>query len=438
MKKRIALIISVLALVVCAAALFSFTASADEDLKTVVYLRDGGAGDGSSYENAVGYLEDAYAMLDLSKDCTIVICDVFTQEWAFSYGTPYTGSVTFTSCYGGYDYRTIGAQYAYSPCRFVCWGETTFKNVTFHNNGTNILVIGQHNPVTVAEGVVMEGSSEMNGTSIAKSFCILGGYQNGQDEPPTESDKDTNVTVMSGSKIVIVPFSRSVDGVYTGTAHIKIGGNAQVGVLHGTCAYPNGIRLGKVEIELTDNASINNFYGTSKESNLESFTLNWKSGTINSFTWNNPYDAEANFVCSDKNLNASATVKAYENYSQIAGLFDKISNVNEDPAYSVPANPDTKTPTADMLVKGEENAATDDTTKADDTTKGDDVTRAPIPSRDDTTKAPSTTKAPTTTNASTSAEGGISPIVWIVIAAVVVAAVVVVIVVIAKKKGKAE
>ena len=51
-----------------------------DDGNTVVYLADGGSGDGSSAESPVGSLTAAYNALDLSKDCTVVICGKFTQE----------------------------------------------------------------------------------------------------------------------------------------------------------------------------------------------------------------------------------------------------------------------------------------------------------------------------------------------------------------------
>lgn len=357
MKKRIAMIAAFMFVVVCS---FCMCVSAHADTAsdsqskvgtmTVVYLRDGGTGDGSDYANAVSTLEDAYMMLDLSKDCTIVVCDVYTQvNSRFSIKTPYTGSVTLTSCYGGYDYRTIGAKFEFDPFRFVCWGETVFKNITFHTTGTNMLVVGQHNPVTLAEGVDISGTG-MTGGNIAKSFAILGGYQGDQDDPPEIDNKDTNITVMSGKYIYIVAFARQMVGTYEGTAHIKIGGTADVSVLNGSAAYHDGIYVGNVEVEVTDSAHIKNFYGVTQNTNAKSYTFNWKSGTIDNFYWVCPNTAAKTlFVEGDTVLNASAKVKAYENYSTISAQFDKLGDVAEDGAYVVPANPDTQKPGDDIL-----------------------------------------------------------------------------------------
>lgn len=442
MKKRLALLFTALTVVLCAVAIFTFTASADEtsgEKKTVVYLRDGGVGDGSSYENAVGFIEDAYAKLDLSKDCTVVVCDVFTQEWYFSYGQAYTGSVTITSCYDGYDYRTIGAEYAFQPARFVCWGETIFKNITFDALGTNLLIVGQHNPVTLAEGCKMTGSADMTGGSIAAAFAILGGYQSGQDDPPAESDADTNITVLSGSKINIVPFSRKIEGKYTGTANIKIGGEAQVKVLHCSAAYPAGIEVGDVKVEITGNAQVDKIYGCSQaDTTINSVEFNWKSGTIGMLEWTLSYSASASLTITNKTvLNASPVTKAADNYAAIAGLFDQIGDVAADAAYVAPVNPDTKKPTADMLVKGEELAKPGDSTtvetdktttknteKADETTKKADET---------TKKADSTTPADTTKSADESGNTTLIIVIVAVAAAVVIA--VIAFIVIKKKKA---
>lgn len=95
----------------------------------VVYLKDGGIGDGSTPKRACGSFADAFAALDLSKDCTIVICDTVSLTQAFNYGEAYTGSVTITGVYDGVDYRESGAVLHVGEARFVCCGETRFENI---------------------------------------------------------------------------------------------------------------------------------------------------------------------------------------------------------------------------------------------------------------------------------------------------------------------
>ena len=84
---------------------FAVQADAAEG-QSVVYLMDGATGDGSSPESPTKSINTAFAALDNSLDCTVVVCGPFThvannyfvrQNWP--------KSVTITSVYGGVDYR---------------------------------------------------------------------------------------------------------------------------------------------------------------------------------------------------------------------------------------------------------------------------------------------------------------------------------------------
>ncbi len=460
MKKILTLIPAVLMCVLMAVCM-SVGVSADEPADstdkigtmTVVYLRDGGKGDGHDYANAVGTLEDAYMMLDLSKDCHIVVCDVFTQINAnFTIGDEYEGCVTITSCYGGYDYRTIGAKFEFDPFRFICWGETRFEYIEFHTPGTNLLLVGQHNPVTIGEGVKISGD-QMTGGNVAKSFCILGGYQKQRNEsdpvvPPMEDNRDTNITVMSGEFIYIVPFSRQLNGnSYEGTAHIKIGGNAKVSVLHGS-AIGTGTYVGNIEVEITDNALVKNFYGATEAGiNAKSHTFNWKSGTIEKFEWLCSYSSNPELIVSgNRTLNASAAVKAMANYNNIAALFDVIGNEDNASAYIPAQNPNTAKPGDDILKAPVTTktplppvSAEPEQTTPVDTDKSPETTAKPVTEKE--TK-PAFTRAPrdeqTTDVADTSPSDSTNGTLVVIIAAVVAVAVIaVVIVIVVSKKKKA-
>ncbi|MBQ6614078.1 MAG: hypothetical protein IIX18_02030, partial [Clostridia bacterium] len=65
-------------------AIFMVSAAAGD--KTVVYIKDGGDGDGSSASGAFNTLTKCYDALDLSKDCTIVVCGRFNIDATFNYG----------------------------------------------------------------------------------------------------------------------------------------------------------------------------------------------------------------------------------------------------------------------------------------------------------------------------------------------------------------
>ena len=469
MKRRISLIIAAVLCILVAMAM-SVCVSADQPdssdkvgKMTVVYLRDNGTGDGSDYANAVGTLEDAYMMLDLSKDCTIVVCDVYTYiNSTFSIGAEkaYTGSVTFTSCYGGYDYRTIGAKFEFDPFRFICWGETKFEYIEFHTPGTNMLVVGQHNPVTVGEGVKISGA-QMTGGSVAKSFCILGGYQKQRNDsdpvvPPMEDNRDTNITVMSGQYLYIVPFSRQANGnTYMGTAHVKIGGDADVSVLHGS-AIGTGTQVGNVEIELSGNAVIGSFYGATETGiSAKSFTLNWKSGTFKTrFEWECSFSNAVDLTVEGNTVvNASPDVKAQAGYDKIAPLFDQIGTAENGTAYVPAVNPNSAKPGDDIL-KAPTTTKTPNPPAAADTTAAPEDTKAPDSEAAETTtkveketkpvftRAPRDTEssdAPGTNDGNNTSDGNNNSLLPLIIggaAAVVVAAVIVVVIISKKKRAE--
>ncbi len=325
--KRV-LLFALAALLICLLAI-SVSAAAPHD-KTVVFVAGGGTGDGSSADSPLGSLTKAMDVLDLSEDCTIVICGTFTQSvnWVYYDKTMFDGSVTYTSVYDGVDYReTNGATYQFTQVRFYCYGDTRFENITFESIKSNLLVIAQHNPVTVGDGVVMKGA--LKGGNLDNSFAILGGWQKGDGIPETGND-DVNITVLSGSKIYIIPYSRSIVGEYRGTANIKVGGNASVH-LHGSAVGANDMVLGKVNVEITDDAHITVVYGATNPVTVAGYEFTWKSGTIEDFQWNCKYTPAADLkVTGERVLNATPTAMKESNYNTIAALFDKVNFIEDE------------------------------------------------------------------------------------------------------------
>ena len=325
-RTRILLPLFLLLLALCA---LSVAASAADS--TVVFLADGGSGDGSTAESPVGTLTAAYDALDLTKDCTVVLCGKFTQEKGvnFTRKAAYTGSVTLTSVYGGIDYRESGAVYEFNNNRFYLYGETTFENIHFNTtSGAFLLVVARHNKVTVGEGVTITGA-KLNGGTISTSFSIIGGYQ---DEANTaENNRDTDITVLSGSKIYVVAFARGSKGAttYTGTAHIKIGGNADVSRLHLTGVDRNNVKYGTTVVEITGGAKVGAIYGATQQVTVNALELRWNAGSIGAYeplcsTTPNAsltYDAETVLQVSD-------TTRAASNFDTIAALFDTVECID--------------------------------------------------------------------------------------------------------------
>ena len=313
---------------------------------TVVYLADGGSGNGTAPESPVGTLTAAYDALDLTKDCTIVLCGKFTQTANFTYGTAYTGSVTMTSVYGGTDYRESGAVYEFNNNRFYLRGETTFENMHFNTtSGAFLLVVAQHNKVTVGEGVTITGA-KLTGGTVATSFSILGGYQDGA--RTTANTLDTDITVLSGSKIYIVAFARGSKGApsYTGTANIKIGGNAGVSGLHLSGVDRNNIAYGTTKVEITGGATVGTIYGATQKVTLNSLALTWRSGTIGKFV---PALSGASIAYTNGALlKVSDTARAESNFDTVAALFDTVECIEHTYGDWAVVTP------ADFGVKGEE------------------------------------------------------------------------------------
>lgn len=301
------------------AFLLLLTLSAFAQSDTVVYLKSGASGDGSSPESPVATLSAAYGALDLSKDCTIVLCGSYTQGAVFSYGQTYSGSVTFTSVYGGRDYRETGAVWQFSACRFIAYGETRFENMDFYCRGTNLLFVAQFHPVTVGENVTMTGAG-MTGATMGTSFAIVGGCQSGVGDAVVDSDKDTCITVLSGSKINIMPFSRGIAGNFGGTAHITVGGNASVSVLHGISYGAKS--SGSTSVVLKDDAAIIDFYGCMEDATAKRISFDWQGGSIENFSWGAP--GKTLTVREKTVLTASAAAQKAANYAAVAAAFDEV------------------------------------------------------------------------------------------------------------------
>ncbi len=294
--------------------------------RTVVFLKDGAMGDGSSPENAVGSLIDAYEALDLTKDSTVVLCGPVSQTTAFDFGKEYAGSVTFTSVYGGVDYaKTANAAFNVGEVRFVMRGETTFENIIINATGKWWFIIAQHNPLTMGEGITVKGDL-LKGGKFAQSIAILGGYQAGVGNPPLTDDNDVNVTLLSGRMYYVIPFNRGSAGTYTGTANIYIGGNAQVDTLHGSSERQDSV-VGDTRVTLADKAYVKTFYGGTANVTLNSFTLTWIGGDMGAiFDWDCRYmnPPTTMTITNGTKLIASDSVKTTANYAAISAMFDTV------------------------------------------------------------------------------------------------------------------
>ena len=220
-------------LVICMAVLAVPVAIPAQAAENVVYVRDGGTGDGSSDESPLGNLTAAYKAL--GDGGTIVICGSYELK-ATVYEPAHTNPITVTQVYGGKDYRNGTENTVFIKSqgkRYVLAGPTTFENINFKGDTSAkynfILFIAEFNPIIMGEGIT---STDFTYTEIAKSLAILGGCQSGENKASTIArDIDSKITVKSG-KFIVIGFSRQQNATYTGCSHINIEGG-EITTLYG-------------------------------------------------------------------------------------------------------------------------------------------------------------------------------------------------------------
>lgn len=182
-----------------------FTVSTDR----VLFVKGGGNGNGSSQNNALGSIHDAYKALSESGG-TVVICGEYTMNSAVI-DLPHSGEITVTSVYDGVDYRKDGAciNFAYN---FYCGGDTEFNNIVL-NSATNYPSI-YANGFNLVLGDGIE-SGKVNGS--AQFLSVMGGSRSAY------TDDESSVTISSGMW-QRVRGGTTVDGSKNYTAKLTING----------------------------------------------------------------------------------------------------------------------------------------------------------------------------------------------------------------------
>ena len=227
----------------------------------VVYLVDGGIGDGSSPASPMGDMADAFVALPYGG--TIVVTGDYTFKNSVNYDASLPGftspaadgTIVITGNYGGTDYnaRLICAD----GSRYVCTANTTFENITIYNgNNKTFVMSGRFFHLTFGKGTKME----------KVEVHVIGGLDHTNSVisvPDDDYTKDSHITVLDGTIAELTGLGRNVARYaaanYTGTAYITIGENGTVNKLFG--AYRWGSKTvtgGNVDITL-DGGKITNF-----------------------------------------------------------------------------------------------------------------------------------------------------------------------------------
>lgn len=216
MKKYIGILSAML---LC--ALLALSAFAAE---TVVYVNDGGSGDGSSASAPLGDMTEA--INKVANGGKVVIVDTYTCADEFHEPT-HKGDITVT-----------GGNYVFTNGKYNRWflsgsGATTFENITFtYGEGSTALFVAQFNPITFGEGV----------TTPTSGVYLVGGYQQVDGLPIADSPDyslDSHVVVKSGTFHAVVGVSRGAGtNEYTGTGHVTVDGGT-IATLYGASINGN-------------------------------------------------------------------------------------------------------------------------------------------------------------------------------------------------------
>ena len=243
-----------------------------------VYVADGGNGDGKTAVSPLGDLAAAYTAL--GKDGgTIVIVEKYTLNAVFV-EPDHSGEVTVTQETDGKSYRTeAGSGVYFNSMRYILNGPTTFANITFRGKGADIkknngaLLVAQFHPVKMGAGVECLDFGAY--TDIASSFSIIGGTQAGADKWNTLTDDlDAHITVESG-EFAIVAFSRQIDKLYTGMAHVELSGGTFHHIYLGAV---NKGRGGDTDINVTGGNFVGDFTAGASSKVAGSITITLKGG----------------------------------------------------------------------------------------------------------------------------------------------------------------
>lgn len=219
---------------------------------TVVFVADGGTGDGTAATAPLGTLADAYAVIG-SGNGTIVICGKYTVGNTSTVSLPaHDGAVTFTSVYGGVDYTATNmAELYFNGTSFLKLnGATVFDNIKMTLKGSAAGICCNFNPVTVGEGVVIN-------TATYKMYLVVG--PNGDSAGTLTADEVLEINVFGGKFINVTAFSRSVAATNSGTVILNIGGNADIRDL---CpgSLSAGSYAGAASVNLGESAKVTNLY----------------------------------------------------------------------------------------------------------------------------------------------------------------------------------
>ena len=236
--KRIASLVLCALVVLTSCVLFAVPVSAAEK---VVYVKDGGTGDGSSQAAPLGSLEDAFKALATSGG-TIKVVDVITlvpnatatAETAEYFIEPaHDRQITITSADPA---NKAQLSFPLECPWYALNGVTVFENIKLVNNTFDqfcrFLARGNH--ITMGEGLEMYFGETLQTAADAfdstmKGFCVIG-ITNVGAEYDGMMDDNTWITIKSGVYFLVQGYTRNFTdaGELTGDAYYEFLGDFAV------------------------------------------------------------------------------------------------------------------------------------------------------------------------------------------------------------------
>lgn len=239
--------------IACITALLATGASAAQN---VVYVQDGGTGNGATAENPIGSLTKAYSALG-EEGGTVVLCG----ECKISARTAmpaHTSAVTLTSAYGGTDYRTKGAAIRFTTAATLWLGGPTeidsLHIILDPAASAGCVLSANFHPLTIGRDVIIEDLYAGSGTN--SGLYLVAGATTGS----TPFTGESSVSVYSGQYKQICAFSRSVPNVsHTGTMRVHLSGTASTQALY-LGAVTTGAKGGDAILIMSENAAAATVY----------------------------------------------------------------------------------------------------------------------------------------------------------------------------------
>ena len=250
---------------------------------TVVFVADGGNGDGASASAPLGDLSTALTAVKAGG--TVVICGPYTIDDRFV-APRTTGAVTITSVYGGRDYRKTANAALYLSASYFCGGTTEFRGLNIINTKNGVGIHGNFCKLTMGIGLVCTYEGDATGYA-----SVLGGANNSKRgacnltinsgtwyrvRGGSSTDKDNltySITVtVNGGKITDRLYG-GPQGTYRGTMSLTVNGGEIVnGIMALIPTADTSVLAADVTVTVTGgriggaiDASINNARGVYQE-----------------------------------------------------------------------------------------------------------------------------------------------------------------------------